>query len=115
MIRIKSVEPLENFRIRLVLTNGKQKTIDLAPFLQGPIFKPLRQSRSLFQTIHVDEELGTIVWDNGADIDPDVLISDRIPAWMEEYNDEVHSSSSHHPILKEPKGPYSAKRRRTKS
>ena len=79
MIRIRKVEPLDHFRVRIELTNGKQKTIDLEPFLHGPIFEPLRRDVTLFQSVKVDKELGTIVWDNGADIDPDVLIGKQRP------------------------------------
>jgi hypothetical protein len=80
MIRIRSVEPLEGFNVRLEFTDGSTKTIDLGPYLYGPIFEPLRLDPTLFRRVHVDEELGTIVWDNGADICPDVLYWNRVPA-----------------------------------
>ena len=35
----------------------------------------------MFRSVKV--EGGTIAWDNGADIDPDVLYYDLKPAWME--------------------------------
>ncbi len=53
------------------------------PFLRGPIFEPLRRDAKLFRSVRVDEELGTIVWENGADMDPDVLYGTHLPAWME--------------------------------
>ena len=37
------------------------------------MFEPLRGDPELFRKVRVDEELGTIVWPNGADMDPDVL------------------------------------------
>ena len=37
----------------------------------------------MFRSVRVDERMGAIVWDNGADIDPDVLFYDLKPAWME--------------------------------
>lgn len=74
MIRIKNVKPLKKFTVLLELTNGKKGIIDLEPFLQGPIFEPLKRNPQLFKSLKVDPELGTIVWENGADIDPDVLI-----------------------------------------
>ena len=37
------------------------------------MFEPLREDPKLFRQVRVDDELGTIVWPNGADMDPDVL------------------------------------------
>lgn len=83
MVFIRSVTPLENFRVRLVFNTGEQKDVDLDPLLRGPIFEPLRHDPALFRAVKVDEELGTIVWPNGADMDPDVLYGSHPPAWME--------------------------------
>ena len=69
MIRIRDVKPLHRFRVRVELSNGKKKTIDLEPFLHGPIFEPLRRNLTLFRRMKVDAQLGTIVWENGVDID----------------------------------------------
>jgi hypothetical protein len=55
--------------------------IDLEPYLHGPIFEPIRKDSSVFRSVTVKG--GTIAWDNGADIDPDVLYYDLKPAWME--------------------------------
>ena len=83
-MRIKTVEVLEGFAVRLGLSDGTEKTVDLSPYMRGPIFEPVRQDRGLFRQVRVDEELGTIVWPNGADIDPDVLILERTPeSWLE--------------------------------
>ena len=84
MIRIRNVEPLEAFTVRLEFTDGTKKVVDLKPYLRGPIFEPLVHDLTCFRSIHVDPGLGTIAWDNGADIDPDVLHGDVKPAWMEE-------------------------------
>jgi len=36
------------------------------------VFEPLRDP-AYFAKLRVDPELGTVVWPNGADLDPDVL------------------------------------------
>ncbi|KAA0231537.1 DUF2442 domain-containing protein [bacterium] len=84
MISIKSVKPLERFNVLLTFSNGDQKVVNLEPLLRGPIFEPLKNDPEFFRSVRVDEELGTIVWSNGADIDPDVLYGTHVPAWMEE-------------------------------
>ena len=83
MVFISSAGPLEDFWVRLVFSNSEQKDVDLKPLLRGPIFEPLLRDPKLFRAVKVDEELGTIVWPNGADMDPDVLYGSHLPAWME--------------------------------
>jgi hypothetical protein len=36
------------------------------------VFEPLKDP-SYFARVRVDQELGSVVWPNGADLDPDVL------------------------------------------
>lgn len=73
MIRISSVQVLDGFRVRLGFTDGSSGEVDLAPYLRGPVFEPLLSDRDLFCAVRVDPECETIVWPNGADMDPDVL------------------------------------------
>jgi hypothetical protein len=82
-VRVRSVEPLAGTRVRLAFTSGETRELDLAPYLRGPIFEPIRTSHKAFCAVRVDPELGTIVWPNGADIDPDVLYERLTPAWRE--------------------------------
>ena len=82
LVHVKSVEPLEKFRVRIIFQNNVQKEIDLEKFLRGEIFEPIRRDPSVFRSVKVVG--GTIGWDSGADIDPDVLYYDLKPAWMEE-------------------------------
>jgi hypothetical protein len=83
MVRIRGVETLGGFRVRLSLTDGSTREVDLTPYLNGPVFEPVRSDSAFFRSVRVDHELGTIVWPNGADIDPDVLIHGRVPAALE--------------------------------
>jgi len=62
--------------------DGTHKEVDLSIYLRGPIFEPIRKDPAMFRAMRV--EGGTITWENGADIDPDVLYYGLAPAWMEE-------------------------------
>ena len=81
MIRVRTVEPLQGFNLRVGFTDGSDRVIDVERYLRGPIFAPIRRDRAVFETVSVDEELGVIVWPNGADIDSDVLYGLHEPAW----------------------------------
>jgi hypothetical protein len=75
LVRVSSVQPLDDLVVRLSFTDGTTGQLDLSPFLRGPIFDRIREDPKFFRQVEVDEELGTIVWPNGADVDPDVLWS----------------------------------------
>jgi hypothetical protein len=62
--------------LRLGFDEGTVREIDLEAELWGPVFEPLCADPQLFRQVRVDDELGTIVWPNGADLDPDVLYGD---------------------------------------
>ena len=44
-VRIRAVEPLKDFQVRLEFTDGTTKEIDLQRYLHGPIFEPIRTIR----------------------------------------------------------------------
>ncbi len=71
-VRIKKVVPLEGFRLRLTLTDESVVERDIADLLIGPIFEPIRRDPGRFREVRVEE--GSVVWPNGADLCPDVLI-----------------------------------------
>lgn len=91
LVRVRIVEPLQGYRVLITFENDTQREIDLEPFLHGPIFEPIRSNRNVFCAMKI--EGGTISWDNGADIDPDVLYYNLKPAWMEDA-EEMGAQSS---------------------
>ena len=75
MVEVISAEPLNHHQIRLRFDDQAEGIVDLAGLVswQG-VFAPL-EDLQFFRQLRVDPELGTIVWPNGADIDPLVLWS----------------------------------------
>lgn len=58
------------YRLHVAFNDGVEGTIDFAPWLDGPIFEPLKD-RVYFQRFFLDG--GTVAWPNGADIAPETL------------------------------------------
>ena len=81
LVRVQSVELREGFEVSIRFTDGSYREVDLAPYLRGPIFEPIRSDPALFGSMQVEE--GTIAWPNGVDIDPDVLYYGLTPAWAD--------------------------------
>ena len=63
---------IENFKVLVTFDDHVQKTVVLEGQLEGPIFEPLRDVE-YFKTVHLDSDIETIVWDNGANIAPEFL------------------------------------------
>ena len=72
LLRIREVKVLEGFRLSLELTDGSVIERDVSRLLVGPVFEPIRKDPAVFAGVRV--EGGTVVWPNGADLCPDVLI-----------------------------------------
>lgn len=72
LLRISGVEAVEGFKLRLTLTDGSTITREVSHLLVGPVFENIRKDAALFGQVRV--EAGTVVWPNGADLCPDVLI-----------------------------------------
>jgi hypothetical protein len=70
LVRIQEVAPLDGYRVRLKLTDGRVIERDLAAHLTGQVFADICNSPEQFREFRV--EAGTLVWPCGADLCPDV-------------------------------------------
>jgi len=78
--RVTTVHVLDGYTVRLSFQDGTVGTVDLAGLRnRGGVFEPLHDP-DYFRRVRVDEELGTIVWPNGVDLDPCGLQADALPA-----------------------------------
>jgi hypothetical protein len=70
---IVAAKAVGDCRLHLRFEDGVEGVVDLAPHLTfRGVFEPLRD-HEYFAQVRVDADLGTVVWPNGADLDPDVL------------------------------------------
>jgi hypothetical protein len=76
MIDIARVRPLQARQLELTFADGLKGVVDLDQVISQftGVFAPLLD-QSYFSQVRLNNELGTIVWPNGADICPDVLYS----------------------------------------
>ena len=69
---VTSVCHERNYTLRVGFEDGSVKLVDLHQHLDGEMFQPLKDIGQ-FRTCHLDPDLDTVVWDNGADMSPDFL------------------------------------------
>jgi len=72
ILHIVQAEVVGGHRLRLEFDDRTEKTGDLEPLLEGPIFQPLRDPQ-YFARVVVDPVCGTVVWPNGGDLAPEAL------------------------------------------
>lgn len=75
LIDIVEGRAVGDHRLYLRFADGVEGVIDLDGVIRWEgVFESLRDP-ARFAEVRVDAELGTVVWPNGADLDPDVLYS----------------------------------------
>ena len=73
---VTSVRVLDHYVLDIGFEDGVHRVVDLQDELCGPVFEPLKDP-AYFAKVTVDDELGTVVWPNGADIAPETLYEER--------------------------------------
>lgn len=71
-LHITSAEYVDDYKIEVEFNDGKKGVADLSGALHGPAFEPLKD-KSIFSNVRVDQELETIVWENGTDLAPEFV------------------------------------------
>ncbi len=69
---VKKVRHIEAYKLGITFNDGVVKQVDLSPYLQGKVFRPLR-NLGLFKRVKVNPDIDTICWTNGADLSPEFL------------------------------------------
>jgi hypothetical protein len=70
LLWVKDAKYLDGYKISIIFSNNKQKTVDLKERLYGEVFEPLLDIEK-FKQFKVSD--WTIEWQNGADIAPEYL------------------------------------------
>ena len=76
VLRVASVRPLKDWKLRLRFSTGEVKIFDFSPLLNAPCFRPLRDE-TVFRNVSLEH--GVPVWCSGEiDIAPERLYQDGI-------------------------------------
>ena len=63
---------VNDYKIKVRFENNEVRLVDLSPYLDGPIFEPLKDL-SYFKTFKLNPDIDTVTWPNDADFSPDFL------------------------------------------
>ena len=72
MLILRSVEALDDYWLRLTLSDGLAIERNVRELLLGPVFERLRTDYDLFRKARIRH--GTVEWPGDLDLDPSVLV-----------------------------------------
>lgn len=70
VVEVVSVEPLDDYKLRVKLSNGRKGFFDVSRFVGKGVFQELRD-KEYFRRVYID--YGTVVWPHEQDIDPELI------------------------------------------
>ena len=75
--RVKTVQPLDDYKLLLTFDNEEQRIFDVKPLLSIKVFSALK-NKQLFDSVKVSH--GSILWADDIDYCPDTLYIESISA-----------------------------------
>lgn len=72
---VTAAKPLPGYRLDVTFADGLSGVVDLSDVPHTGVFAPWADP-DYFAQARVDEEMGTVVWPNGADVAPDAMYDD---------------------------------------
>ncbi len=70
MIKVISADPVENYKLKVALSNGKQGIFDVAPYLDRGVFHELKDY-DYFRRVKV--AFGGVMWPHEQDFSADTI------------------------------------------
>ena len=70
MVKVISVEPIENYKLRILLSNGKKGIFDVSPYLDKGVFQELKEQQ-YFRSVKV--AYGGVMWPHEQDFSAETI------------------------------------------
>jgi hypothetical protein len=95
--KVKSFAIVGAYTLKVGFDDGTFREIDFSPILQGELYGPLSDLR-VFEQVKLDGEVHTLIWPNGADLDPATLHdwplqSSKVNSDLEHWRQQNETSS----------------------
>ena len=69
-VNVVSVEPMDDYTLKVKLSDGRKDIFDVSRFVGGGVFRELKNP-DYFRRVYID--YGTVVWPDKQDIDPELI------------------------------------------